>query len=138
MEDLMLEVRLEGEDELEDDQEGSKPVSEFSYKWGSVDCDREEQDKAHRQVVAFLQMVTGISGVVATSPGQARPVPKVGLWMEMITMVGRAALMWRWKEDIAISCIRCLLTSLKVAEKVKIPRYLEELMVDMVLEVDGR
>ena len=51
-----------------------------------------------------------------------------------------AALKWRWREDLAISIIRCLLTSLKVAEKVKLERYLEkeEMVVDMVLEVAER
>jgi len=150
MEDLMLEVRVGAEDDeveiedLEDDVDGSKAVSEFVYKWGSDDCEREEQDKAHRQVVAFLQMVdcvlAGISGVVTSTPGQTLPVPKVGLWLEMVTVVGKAALKWRWREDLAISIIRCLLTSLKVAEKVKLERYLEkeEMVVDMVLEVAER
>jgi hypothetical protein len=53
--------------------------------------------------------------VVAFTPGKALPVPKVGLWMEMITMVDMAALKWRWGEDLAISCIRCPLTLLKVS-----------------------
>ena len=55
--------------------------------------------------------------MVAFTPGMVLPVPKVGLSMEMITMVGMAE--WSWMEDLAISCIRCPLTSLKV----KIKRY---------------
>ena len=150
MEDLLLEVRVGGEDDemeiddIEDDEEGSKAVSEFLFKWGSGEFDRDEQEKAHRQVVAFVQMVdcvlSGISGVVATTPEQAMSIPKVGLWMEMIAVVTKAALQWRWREDVAISCINCLLTALKVAEKVKIVRYQqkEEMVMDVLLELAGR
>ena len=93
------------------------------FKWGSDDREREDQEKAHRQVVAFMQIVdcvpSGLSGVVSTAPEQAMSLPKVGLWMEMITVVTKAALQWRWREDVTISSI----TALKVADKLTIERY---------------
>ena len=134
MEDLVMETRDVPEDddldldELKDDAETSKTIAEFVYKWNSDTCDREEKGKAVCQALAFIQMVdsvlTGVSGG-NLHQGPPFPLPKIGIWFEMIARIGQSALEWRWNEDVSISWIKCLETAFKMSERVKVDR-LEE------------
>lgn len=143
MEDLVMETRNVPEDDdfdleaLEDNDEASQTISKFVYKWDSNDVEREDQRKAAGQALAFIQMIDcvlcGLSrGSVNSS--QTLPLPKIGVWIEVIAKLGRSVLEWRWNEDMAVSWIKCLETAIRIAERNKIERYEERasLLADCV------
>ena len=151
IEDLVMEVRDVPEDdeleldELEDSEEGSKIIEGFVYKWSSPGCDREEREKAVRQSVAFIQMIDCVlAGLNHSQPGGSSDLAatgsKVGLWLEVITRLGRSCLEWRWLEDLALSWTRCVVTCLSLAEKVGVARLQarQDLLTDCLVLVCRR
>ena len=134
MEDLVLETRVASEEgnieleDLDDTDEGSKNIEEFVYKWQSETCDREQRGTASCQALAFLQMIDCVLSGLASCPAQpglVTPLPRIGIWFEVIARLGQSVLQWRWKEDMAMSWLNCLVTSYKLAQRNKVAR-LEE------------
>ena len=137
MEDLVLATRVatdEGNielEDLEDTEEGSKQIEQFVYKWHSESCTREERGAASNQALGFLQMIDCVLSGIASGPAQPGtwsldiPLPKIGVWFEVIARVGQSILQWRWREDVAMSWLNCLVTSYRLAERNKVAR-LEE------------
>ena len=146
MEDLVLEVA--GEDapdleDLEDGVEGSNIIRSISFKWAEDRIDKEDKARAHRQLIAFLQMVEsvllGVGGgnnlALARLDGLA--LPKLGLWLELVVSATRAGLKWHWTEDLALTSGRCLLAGMKVLEGMALARMdeRENLITSFMLEV---
>lgn len=149
MEDLVLEVvGEEGPDmeELEEGEEGSRIVAAIAFKWQAEAVEEEEKVRAHRQLVAFLQMVEAVlvgvggSSSLALARLDGLALPRLGLWLEVVAGAGRAALAYRWTEDLAITLVRCLLAGLRVLQGLAMPRLeeREELVVAVAMEVVGR
>ena len=135
LEDLVLEVVGE---------EGSRAVAAIAFKWQAEAVEEEERVRAHRQLVAFLQMVEAVlvgvggSGALALARLDGLALPKLGLWLEVVAAAGRAALAYRWTEDLAITLVRCLQAGLRVLQGLAMPREREELVVAAAMEVVGR
>ena len=134
MEDLVLETRVASEEEnieledLGDNDEGSNKIEAFVYKWQSEACTREERGAASCQALGFLQMVDCVLSGIASGPGQPGlviPLPRIGIWFEVIARLGQSLLQWRWREDVAMSWLNCLVTSYKLAQRNNVAR-LEE------------
>ena len=147
LEDLLLEVRAGGEGEvdwdgLEDTEEGSTAVAGFKYKWSQEEVGEEERLAAHRQVVGFLQMVDCVLAGLGGGHGSVAPglAEKAGLWLDLVCGVGRAALQHSWREDLAITWLRCLVTATRLAVRAAVPRLTARTAatVDCVLVVAAR
>ena len=149
MEDLVLEVVGEDAPDLEDLEEGvegSNIIQGISYKWGEDHIDKEDKARAHRQLIAFLQMVEsvllGVGGGanLALARLDGLSLPKLGLWLELIVGATRAGLKWHWTEDLALTSGRCLLAGLRVVEGLSMARMeeREDLITSFMLEVTVR
>jgi hypothetical protein len=145
LEDLVLEVAgEEGPDleVLEEGEAGSAAVAAVVFKWQDARVEPAERARAHRQLLAFLQMLECVlAGVAGSSLALARldglSLPRLGLWVELVAGAARAGLAWRWTEDLALSAARCLLAGLRVLEGLGMPRLEERegLVVGFLVEV---
>ena len=149
MEDLVLEVA--GEDgldmeELEEGEAGSLAVRAVTFKWQDEKVEEEERGKAHRQLLAFLQMaecvLVGVGGGanLALARLDGLSLPKLGLWLELVSCTTTAGLSWRWTEDLAMSSLRCLMACLRVMEGLAMAGHQdrEALVVAAALQLVGR